>query len=200
MALEGPALREFLLDLDAARRGAQRRPARRDLEAVADQLDGRQHQGVGAAGDAAGREDLVRRERPRWVAAPERAGRGAVDAEHDGLVEPLGREGPGEALVERERPLPSYCDARAVPGAAVRARRRRLQPRADRVEGMHGEDRCDAAGGAADDRAQGLSSWLRLCVPLSQLSAAAGIDAASAYCNKTVPRPFEADKYVSICH
>lgn len=156
MALECPALREFLLDLDAARRGAQRRPARRDLEAVPDQLDGRQHQGVGAAGDAAGREDLVRRERPRRVAAPERAGRGAVDAEHDGLVEPLGREGPGEALVERERPLPSYCDARAVPGAAVRARRRRLQPRADRVEGMHGEDRCDAAGGAADDRAQGL--------------------------------------------
>ena len=156
MALECPALREFLLDLDAARRGAQRRPARRDLEAVADQLDGRQHEGVGAAGDAAGREDLVRRERPRRVAAPERAGRGAVDAEHDGLVEPLGREGPGEALVERERPLPPERGARAVPGAAVRARRRRLQPRADRVEGVHGQDRRHAAGGAADDRAQGL--------------------------------------------
>ena len=156
MALECPALREFLLDLDAARRGAQRRPARRDLEAVADQLDGRQHQGVGAAGDAAGREDLVRRERPRRVAAPERAGRGAVDAEHDGLVEPLGREGPGQALVERERPLSPERGARAVPRAAVRARRRRLQPRADRVEGVDGQYRRHAAAGAADDRAQGL--------------------------------------------
>ena len=156
MALEGLALREFLLDLDAARRGAQRRPARRDLEAVPDQLDGRQHEGVGAAGDAAGREDLVRRERPRRVAAPERAGRGAVDAEHDGLVEPLGREGPGEALVEREWPLAPERGARAVPGAAVRARRRRLQPRADRVEGVHGQYRGHAAGGAADNGTEGL--------------------------------------------
>ena len=193
MALEGPALREFLLDLDAARRGAQRRPARRDLKAVADQLDGRQHQGVGAAGDAAGREDLVRRERPRRVAAPERAGRGAVDAEHDGLVEPLGREGPGEALVERERPLPSYCDARAVPGAAVRARRRRLQPRADRVEGVHGQYRRHAAAGAADDRAQGLvlhHGYASCCSTTAAALQAPYISVLS----------FDAGKYVPISH
>ena len=42
-----------------------------------------------------------------------------------------------------------------MPGAAVRARRRRLQPRADRVEGVHGQYRRHAAAGAADDRRQG---------------------------------------------
>ena len=48
MALEGPALRSSA-DLGAARRGGSV-VRRRDLEAVPDRLDGRQHQGVGAAG------------------------------------------------------------------------------------------------------------------------------------------------------
>ena len=90
--------------------------------------------------------------RTRLQAAPAGAYRGAW---HCARVT-LRREGPLALYKGLAWPLAPERGARAVPGTAVRARRRRLQPRADRVEGVHGQYRRHAAGGAADDRAQGL--------------------------------------------
>mmetsp|Transcript_7240 Transcript_7240/g.23596 ORF Transcript_7240/g.23596 Transcript_7240/m.23596 type:complete len:228 (-) Transcript_7240:41-724(-) len=132
----------------------------RHLLPVPDELDGREEEGVGAAGEPAAGQKFVEADVFAGPLGGEEISGESIDTEHDRLVRALRQHRPQQAFVQRGGALARDCAPGAVDGTSVLARRRRLEPRAHGVERVADEDGSDPAARPRDDMTRRLALHL----------------------------------------